>query len=421
MILVDSFVKIGTVKPKFEVADVIRQYEDAYRREYYVFWEQEKAMRDIIRCRTAALGGYVEECNSCRRLRIRYCPCKNRNCPKCGAYKKAQWLAKQEVKLLPGPYFHVIFTIAHEVNELAGVIPCKIYDLLFHTAADMLKKYGRKYLGGEIGFTAVLHTWSQKMTKHIHVHFIVWGGALQKTKEGPRLRLSKKTFLFPAEELSKDFRDEFCKRLRKMHQRGELDVAAEIAGVDVEAMLKRMLSKLWNVFIKPAPSDPKKLCEYLGRYIRGIAISNYRILSIKRGRVRFKYYDNTGSASSGDHGQEKVTSLPAVEFLRRFLQHVLPFRFVRVRHYGLHHSSKREDRDLCRQLMGKDEKEPTEAPKLDLDEWLQSFLPEGEDPRQCPFCEEGRMYLRSEFDGLSPLKLKLLSLLGIPVRGAAAG
>lgn len=411
----ESFVTVGTVKPEYEVADVIRRYGDAYRRKYHVSWEQEKAMRDIVRCRTAALGGYVEECDTCGRLRIRYCGCKNRNCPKCGAYKKAQWLAKQEVKLLPGPYFHVIFTIAHEVNELAGVIPCKIYDLLFHTSAYVLKKYGRKYLGGEIGFTSVLHTWGQTMTRHIHVHCIVPGIALVKGEGGPQVRTSKKTFLFPATEFSRDFRDEFCKRLRQMHQRGELDVAAEIVGVDVEAMVKKMESKRWEVFIQSAPNDPKIVCIYLGGYVRGIAISNYRILSIKRGRVRFKYYDNR------DGGKEKVMSLPAVEFLRRFLQHVSPFRFVRVRYYGLHHSSKREDRDLCRQLMGSSEKEPTEAPKLDLGEWLQSFLPEDQDPRQCPFCEEGRMYLRSEFGGFTPLKAKLLSLLGIPALGAAAG
>jgi len=413
--LVDSFVKVGTVKPEFEVADVIRQYGDAYRRKYHVSWEQEKAMRDIVKCRTAALGGYVEECDTCGRLRIRYCPCKNRNCPKCGAFKKAQWLVKQQVKLLPGPYFHVIFTIAHEVNELANVTPSTIFDLLFHTAADMLKAYALKYLGGETGFTMVLHTWSQTMSKHIHVHCIVWGGALGKGKRGARVRTSKKTFLFQAQDLAKDFRNEFCRRLRKMHKKGKLDMAAEVAEVDVEAMIKKIESKLWNVFIKPAPSDPKELCKYLGRYVRGIAISNYRILSIKRGRVRFKYCDNR------DGGKEKVMSLPAVEFLRRFLQHVLPSRFVRVRHYGLHHSSKREDRDLIRQLMGKDEKEPTEAPKLDLGEWLQSFLPEGQDPRQCPFCENGRMYLRTEFEGFSPLKAALLSMLGIPVRGVAPG
>lgn len=412
--LLGGVIQIGTVKPKFEVADVIRQYGDEYRRKYHVSWEQDRAMRDIINCRTAALGGYVEQCDSCIRIRVRYCSCRNRNCPKCGAYKKAQWLMKQEVKLLPGPYFHVIFTIAHEVNELAEISPCTIYDLLFHTAADTLKKYGCKYLGGEMGFTMVLHTWSQTMTKHIHVHCIASGGALQKTKDGPRWRSSKETFLFPVKEFSKDFRDLFCNRLRQMHQRGELDVPAEIVGVDVEAMLKQMESKQWEVFIKRAPSDPKKLCDYVGKYVRGIAISNYRIVSIKRGRVRFKYYDNR------DEGKEKVMDLPAIEFLRRFLQHVLPSRFVRVRHYGLHHSSKREERDMCRRLAGVPAEEP-EPPKLDLSEWLQSILPEGEDPRQCPFCGEGRMYLRSEFGPVPPLKATLLALLGVPAQGAVLG
>lgn len=409
-----SFITVGTVKPKYEVADVFRKYGAAYRKKYPTTEEQRRAMRDIVKCRTAALGGFVLECDECGRLVVRYCSCKNRNCPKCGSFEKARWLFRQKRKLLPIPYFHVVFTTDHAINELARVSSWEVYNLLFRTAAEVLKALGREYLGGEIGFTVVLHTWSQTMKQHIHLHCIVTGGALRQTVGGASWRSSKKSFLFPVKKLSREFRDAFCKGLLRLHRKGKLKVAAEVAGVDVEALVKGMRSKRWEVYIKPAPDDPKKLCDYLGKYIRGIAISNYRIVSIKRGRVEFKYYDNR------DGGKEKVMSLPALEFMRRFLQHVLPSRFVRVRHYGLHHSSKGEELEQCRELLGLEKALPEEA-KLELHEWLQSFMPEGEDPRACPFCGEGRMFRRTEFGPMSSLKSKVLSLLGIPALGEVVG
>jgi hypothetical protein len=409
--LLGELIQVGTIKPKFEVADVFRKYGDAYRRKHHVSWEQSKAMRDIVNCRTAALGGYVEQCDTCARIRIRYCSCKNRNCPKCGAFEKAQWLARQEVKLLPIPYFHVVFTTDHAINDLARVNRREIYNLLFRTAAKTLKDYARKYLGGEIGFTMVLHTWGQTMSEHIHVHCIVTGGALQQTKDGPRWRSCKKTFLFPVKPLSRDFRDEFCKGLKRLHDRGRLKMVGKAANVDVGKLIKQMQSKRWEVFIKAAPDDAKTICDYLGKYTQRVAISNYRILSIAKGQVQFTYHDNR------DGGQEKVMSLPALEFMRRFLSHVLPGRFHRIRHYGLHHSSKRQALELCRGLLGLPEALP-EEPKLDLREWLLSILPEEEDPMRCPFCGQGRMFLRSEFEPLQPMKAGLLTLLGIPARGA---
>lgn len=406
-----GLIQVGTVKPKFEVADVFRKYGAAYRRKYPVSWEQHKAIRDIVHCRTAALGGYVEQCDTCVRIRIRYCSCKNRNCPKCGAFEKAQWLARQEIKLLPIPYFHVVFTTDHLINDLARVNRRQIYNLLFRTVAKVLKAYGRKYLGGEIGFTVVLHTWSQTMSEHIHVHCIVTGGALQQTKDGPRWRSCKKTFLFPAKELSRDFRDAFCQGLKRLHRKGRLKLVGKAANVDVGKLVKQMQSKCWEVFIKPAPYDPKLICDYLGKYTQKVAISNYRIVSIARGHVAFTYHDNR------DGGQEKVMSLPALEFMRRFLSHVLPSRFHRIRHYGLHHASKRKESETCRQLLGQPKALP-EEPKLDLREWLLSILPQEEDPMVCPFCGKGRMFLRSEFEPVQPVKSGLLSLLGIPARGA---
>jgi hypothetical protein len=409
--LLGGLIQVGTIKPKLEVADVFRKYGGVYRRKHHVSWEQSKAMRDIVNCRTAALGGYVEQCETCARIRIRYCSCKNRNCPKCGGFEKAQWLARQEVKLLPIPYFHVVFTTDHAINDLARVNRREIYNLLFHTAAEVLKDFGRKYLGGEIGFTVVLHTWSQTMSEHMHLHCIVTGGALLQTKDGLRWRSSKKTFLFPVKALSREFREAFCRGLAKLERKGRLKLVGKAGERGVGALVKQMRSKRWEVFIKPAPDDPQDLCDYLGKYTQRVAISNYRMLSIAKGQVQFTYHDNR------DGGQEKVMSLPALEFMRRFLLHVLPGRFHRIRHYGLHHSSKRQALELCRGLLGLPKPLP-ERPKLELREWLLSVLPEGEDPTVCPFCGQGRMFLRSEFEPLQPMKAGLLTLLGIPARGA---
>jgi len=407
--LLDTFVKVATNKPRYEVADVFRQYGDAYRRQYPVSWEQHKAMRDIVNCRTAALGGYVEECDTCGRLRISYCSCKNRNCPKCGGFEKAQWLARQEVKLLPIPYFHVVFTTDHLINDLARVNREEVYNLLFHTAAQVLKTFAHKYLGGEIGFTVILHTWSQTLTEHIHLHCMVTGGALQQTKGGPRWQASAPGFLFPIVQLSREFRDRFCAGLLRLQRKGRLQLVGQVAGLDVGDLVKKMRSKRWEVFVKPAPGDPRSLCEYVGKYTYRIAISNHRIVSISRGQVRFTYHDNR------DGGQEKVMALPALEFMRRFLLHVLPARFVRIRHYGLHHSSKRGELEQCRALLGLPQALP-EAPELILSEWVQSVV--GVDLRRCPFCGEGRMFVRSEFAPVPPWKGTVLSWLGIPYRGA---
>ena len=414
--LFDSFVEVGTKRPKYELADIFRQYRKAYYRKYNPTMKERQVIKDIIACRTAALGGYIEQCTRCGKFRISYCSCKNRYCPKCGAWEKAQWLTKLEVKLLPAPYFHVVFTTDHRINKLARVNPTAIYNLLFRTAARVLKAYGRKYLGGEIGFTMVLHTWGQTMNEHIHVHCIVTGGALQQTEEGVRWKSSRKDFLFPVKKLSREFRDKFCAGLKQLYEgRTALAVGDELVGleeVDIGRLVKQMRSKRWEVFIKPAPDDPRILCKYLGRYTQRIAISNYRIVGIEKGRVSFTYYDNR------DGGKKKVMTLDALEFMRRFLQHILPARFHRIRHYGLHHSSKRKVLAEIRGQLGLKAELP-EVQELELHEWIESVT--GEDPRVCPFCGEGRMEGYSEFGPVSVFKGRVLSWLGIPDRGQVQG
>jgi len=416
MKLLDSLVTVGTEKPKYELADIIRQFGKAYRARYYVTPKQRKAMDDIVACRTAALGGYVERCDACGKLRISYCSCKNRDCPKCGAWEKARWLAEFETKILPIPYFHVVFTTDHHINELARVFPRQIYNLLFRTAAKILKAYARKYLGGEIGFTMVLHTWGQTLEQHIHLHCIVTGGALQQTKDGPHWKPCRKNFLFPVKPLSRDFRDEFCKGLKQLYHAGTaMATDKDLAGlknVDIHRLVTQLLSKRWEVFIKSAPDDPRILCEYLGRYTQRSAISNYRIVGFADGKVSFTYYENR------DGGTKKVMTLDAIEFIRRFLQHVLPSGFHRVRHYGLHHSCKRGALALIRGQLGLTPELPA-ARELELHDWIESIT--GKDPRVCPFCSKGLMRPYAEFGPVSPLKRKVIFWLGIPTRGQVMG
>lgn len=407
-----TFIAMGTIKPALTVADIVRAYGAEYRRRYPLTAEQERVLWAIAHCRTAALGGYIERCDVCGKFRIRYCSCQNRHCATCGAFEKAQWLAKQKVWQLPIPYYHVVFTTDHAINALAWANPAVIYDLLFATASQLLTEYGQRYLGGRIGFTAVLHTWGQDLGTHIHLHCLVTGGALQQTQQGARWQPSGKKFLFPVVKLARDFRARFCARLLRLHQAGKLQLVGPAAGLDVPALVAQLQGKNWTVFIQEAGGGLERLCEYLGRYIYRIAISNHRLVRLADGQVSFTYYDNK------DGGQQKVLTLDAVEFLRRFLQHVLPPRYVRVRHYGLHHSSQRGLLRQCRALLGLPGVLPTVA-RLGLSEWVASFA--GQDPSVCPFCGQGRLVPYREFGPVGAIQAAVLGVLGVPARGAVVG
>ena len=218
--LLQAFVAVGTTKAPFEVADVFRQFGEAYRQHYPLSYAQRKVMNAILRCRTAALGGHVEECPACGRLRISYNPCNNRHCPKCGAFEKAQWLENRTAETLPITYHHVIFTTDHAINDVARENKREVYHLLFQAATETLKAYGEQYLGGEIGITAVLHTWSEDLREHIHLHCIVTGGALVQTEEGEAWQPAAEGFLFPVVALSADYRDRFCAGRKRLYRRG---------------------------------------------------------------------------------------------------------------------------------------------------------------------------------------------------------
>jgi hypothetical protein len=343
-------------------------------------------------------------------LRISYTSCDNRNCPTCGAFARAQWLENRKVCLLPIVYFHTIFTCDHLLNPLARVNPKAVYDLLFDASSGLLKAYGRKYLGGEIGATAVLHTWGETLEAHLHPHYTVTGGALVKKADGSYdWRSAAADFLFPVIPLAQDYRDRVCDGLLKLWKNGELPSVGECANLDVEAVVAEMRAKKWEVYIQPAHGEGAGVFEYQARYINRIAFSNYRLVSIENGQVSFRYHDNR------DGGKEKVMTLDALEFIRRFLLHVVPERFVRVRHYGLHHSSKRKDLQRCRALLGLSYSLPV-VKKLIVVAWLTEIL--GRHPNVCPRCG-GRMQPRGEFGPLPPIWVWLLMLFGLAARRKA--
>lgn len=383
-----STATIEAEKLRYELADIFRLYGDDYRRQYHVSHEQRLVMRDILQCRTAALGGHVDACDSCGGLRISYNSCRNRHCPKCGALAKLEWLEKQKAHLLPTHYFHVVFTIDHLFNPLARVNQTQVYNQLFTSAAETLKVFGQKYLGGEIGFTAILHTWGQTLTEHIHLHCIVMGGAL--THDGKRWQATSPDYLFPIVELSAQFRDNFCAGMQKRFTKGEYLFAGQCAHLSDPATFNQLIAdsqaKKWQVYAKPPFRDAAQTLDYLGRYVNRIAISNGRILDINNGFVRFSYRDYKTD------GQHKEMRLPAVEFIRRFLQHTLPRRFVRVRHYGLLAPRYRRGKlARCCALLGTHHEAITPAT---TDELLTEML--GHDPAQCPLCGVGRMQLFEE-------------------------
>lgn len=374
---------VETEKSQFEVADIFRLYGDAYRQLHHASQEQRIVMRDIEQCRTAMLGGHIDECDSCGGLRISYNSCSNRHCPKCGSLARNEWLEKQKAHLLPIPYFHVVFTIDHTFNVLARVNQREVYTLLFHTAADTLKVFGQKYLNGELGFLSVLHTWGQTLTEHIHLHCIVSGGAL--SDDGKQWHSASSEFLFPIIPLSAQFKDAFCDGLQILHDAGELTFAGEseylVDKVAFQQMLAESRAKNWQVYAKPPFGEAAQTLDYLGRYVNRIAISNYRILDVADGRVTFSYHDY-------NDGRQKEMVLPAIEFIRRFLQHVLPKRFVRVRYYGFLSPRYRAKKlAQCRALLGAYH-ENIVTP-LSQAEILMGML--GHDPDQCPMCGVGKI------------------------------
>ena len=385
------------------MADIFRKHIGEYKRTHRLSYEQAKAVSAILDCRTPAMGGVLKACSECKRWEFWYKPCKNRHCPKCGAFEKAQWLEAQKLWVLPIPYYHVVFTIDHVFNPLVAFNQKLLFNLFIEIAAQLLKEFGRKYLGGEIGFSMVLHTWGQIMQEHLHIHFIVTGGALVSSPTGCRWNAASREFLFPVKLLSNQFRNRFCFALSQLWADGKLNTNE--GALEVQALVTDALSKDWEVYIQAPLYDKEKLIEYLGRYIFRIAISNHRIVALGKDTVTFKYFDNRAN------GKEKLMTLPALEFIRRFLSHVLPAGFVRVRHFGLHHSSCRTKLQHARRVLAL----PFQLPvilQLKFLDWFKRITGSEEDPRICKFCGMGLMLPIREFGPVFGWRLKVHAVLG---------
>jgi hypothetical protein len=397
------------------VAEIFRKHIGEYKRTYRLSYEQSKAVSAIMNCRTPAMGGVLKLCSNseCKKWEFHYKSCKNRHCPQCGAFEKAQWLEAQKKWILPIHYYHVVFTIDHVFNPLVAFNQKLLFNLFIETAAQLLKEFGRKYLGGEIGFSMVLHTWGQTIQDHLHLHFIVTGGALVSSPTGYSWNAASREYLFPVELLSNQFRNRFCFEISKRWADGKLNT--NDGALDVQAMLTEALSKDWEVYIQAPLYEKEKLIEYLGRYIFRIAISNHRIVAVGKDTVTFKYFDNRNKSKQKKmmgKGKEKLMTLPAIEFIRRFLSHVLPNGFVRVRHFGLHHSSCRAKLQQARHVLGL----PFELPatlKLKFLDWFKQITGSDEDPRICKFCGKGLMLPVREFGPVHGWRLKLISYLEV--------
>src|SRR6516164_1508487 len=318
-----------------EVADVFRTYGD----DFLALWErvlsraQRKAFDDIRACRTAALGGHVDQCDQCGHCAISYNSCRNRSCPKCQAAARAQWLAEREAELLPVEYFHVVFTLPQQIARLALQNARRIYSILFRAVAETLLTIAAdpKRLGAAIGFLAVLHTWGQNLHLHPHLHCVVPGGGV--SSDGVRwIGCKKSSFFLPVKVLSSRFRRLFLTYLITAFQQGRLKFHGQLAGLAwssaFHALCQQVRRTPWVVFAKPPFGGPEQVLKYLARYTHRVAISNRRLLSLEDGRVSFEYKDYA------EGNKTKVMTLEATEFIRRFLLHVLPTGFVRIRQFG---------------------------------------------------------------------------------------
>ena len=368
----------------------MRAHGAAYHRIHRLVQVQRVALRAIATCRTAVLGGHRETCDRCGAERITYRSCGNRHCPKCQTLAKERWLAARRAELLPIPYFHLVFTLPHELNAVMQGNPRVLYRVLFRAVADTLLSFGRdpRHLGGTVGITAILHTWGQTLSQHVHLHCVVTGGAL--AADGSRWIASRASFLFPVRALSPVFRAKYLAGLQRAFDAGQLTFADGTAELTDRRAFLRFLARLratnWVVYAKRPFGGPEQVLEYLGRYTHRVALSNNRLLSLADGVVRFHWKDYA------DHDRRKVMALSVEEFLRRFLLHVLPRGFMRIRHFGLLANCTRHARlDRCRHLLHAPIPSSEDGHPEPTSVLMQRLT--GVDLSRCPVCSEGRMLI----------------------------
>lgn len=358
--------------PAFDIADIFRAHADAYRHTHPLSPEQLQAIYDIQRCRTAALGGHVDVCeNGCGHFSVSYNSCRNRHCPKCQGLQGLKWLEKRLERLLPTHYFHLVVTLPHELNPLVLYNKKLLLGMLFQSASRALLDYALTWprLAAHIGFTAVLHTWNQDLSFHPHLHIIATGGGLDPSQT--RWIASRLNFLVPVRALSIRVREIFCDALEEAFLQGKLSFPHSLAHLQDPDAFRRFLRKRrrqkWVVYCKQPFGGPEQFLRYIGRYTHRVAISNQRILGFSDGRVTVKARDNHNP------GQYRTVIVSADEFIRRFLLHILPSGFTKIRHYGLMAPCNANTRlRLARTLLEAAHPSPESKPV------------KGEEPSSCP-------------------------------------
>jgi Putative transposase/Transposase zinc-binding domain len=382
-------------RPRLEVADIVRAAGARYRETHATTLSraQRRVLSAIEQCRTAALGGHVEACDRCEHQRIAYNSCRNRHCMKCQSLAKAQWLADRQADLLPVPYFHVVFTLPHELAPIAYHNQRVVYALLFRAAAETLRTIAAdpKHLGAQLGFLAILHTWDQTLRYHPHLHCIVAGGGL--APDGARWIACRPGFFLPVRVLSRLFRRLFLAFLQEAFDRQQLHFFAEVTSLADSQAFAQYLTPLqqreWVVYAKAPFGGAAHVLDYLARYTHRVAISNSRLVAMTPETVTFHYRD------SRHHDQRKRMTLTHEEFLRRFLLHVLPAGFQRIRHYGfLSNCHRAEQLALCRRLLGvATPTVPAMVARLDYRTQYEQVT--GYSLERCPACGQGQMRLVS--------------------------
>jgi len=377
-----------------DLATVFRRYGPAYRKKHRLSGAQERVMRAVEICRTDELGGHLECCDSCGFEKTLYHSCRNRHCPQCQSLATARWLEARQAELLPVGYFHTVFTLSHTLNPLIQANAQVLYGQLFHSVNHCLQAFAKNELGGRLGFLATLHTWNQLLRPHTHLHCLVPAGVLAFDQQR-WIPSPADDFMFRVEPLGIKFQGHFIAQLKKHRAEGRLVFPAAIASLGTRQgfaqLVEELFSETWVPFMKPPFVGPDQVLDYLGRYTHRVAISNHRILAVKDGAVRFRYRDRA------DGNKSKVTSLPAAVFIGRFLSHVLPHRFLRIRHFGLlSNRSKKKTLARCRELLGVastgDEASP---PIAESTREIMNKLT-GTDIARCPVCRSGTLVQGAE-------------------------
>jgi hypothetical protein len=368
---------IAPKKYRLEVADILTHHIGDYQNQYRLWPEHKKIVTDLLNCRSAHLGGHIDRCDNCGTVRIIYHSCRNRHCPKCQHMPRERWLEKRKEEILPLSYFHVVFTLPHELNTIILNNKKLMLNCLFAAASKTLLTFGKNELNGTPGFLAILHTWDQKLKAHFHLHCLVAGGVV--SKDSKRFIASTGDYLFNQEALSLVFRGKFIQQMSLACQRNKL----RLAGHKYKKLKNTLFAKTWVVSVRDPVKRPEHVLEYLARYTHRVAIANSRINSLKDGMVTF-------SAKDRKKNRTESITISAVEFIRRFLLHSLPKGFVRIRHYGfLANRNRRTNLEVIRKLL----KLPTQLLKMHASLEQMMLQLTGIDITSCPCCNKGKMQL----------------------------